>query len=129
MGFIHFWIENKISDLKTESAYTHGQLNKIASLGKRIHMIETLQKNTMRDIQLIGEFVKILPEGIYFTLLKREGTKIILHGKGESNTHLSLLMRQIEKSHLLSQPELAEIKTTLSEIRFIHAFSLNTQQK
>jgi type IV pilus assembly protein PilN len=58
--------------------------------------------------------VRQLPDGVYLRSLRQNGTKVTLIGYAQSNARVSTLMRNIETSPWLTQPELVEIKSVVN---------------
>ena len=76
--------------------------------------------------------VRQLPDGIYLRSMKQVGAKVTLIGYAQSNARVSTLMRNIESSPWITQPELVEIKSVPSPINKdlrVSEFTLNVQVK
>jgi type IV pilus assembly protein PilN len=125
MMLIRNTIENAIDLQKKNNAYLKIETTQKNIIISRINAVQTLQKKQTEDVRLFDELTKIVPNSINLTLIKREGNKITLHGKEESNTDISQLMRQIEKSHLFSQPQLQEIKMNTFILQIRHESTKN----
>ena len=80
----------------------------------RMQIIEQLQQSRPEIVHLFDEIVVALPDGVHFKEMKQTGTRIEIKGSAESNTRVSALMRNIDKSEWLSDPDLAvvEVKNT-----------------
>ncbi len=74
-------------------------------------MVETLQTNRTEAVHLLDQMVRQLPDGVYLRSLRQTGPKVTLVGYAQSNARVSTLMRNIETSPWLTQPELVEIKS------------------
>ena len=85
--------------------------DKIAALLARKQVIETLQTDRVQTVHLLDELVRQMPEGVFLKSVKQTGPNIALVGYAQSNARVSTLMRAIESSPWLSQPELVEIKS------------------
>jgi type IV pilus assembly protein PilN len=117
-------IENQQSRnalLKAEIAKLDEQIREIdklreqtqALLGRK-QVVETLQANRTEAVHLLDQIVRQLPDGIYLRSLKQVGTKVTVIGYAQSNARVSTLMRNIESSPWIEQPELVEIKAVPS---------------
>lgn len=95
----------------------------------RMSIIQTLQVNRPLIVHAFDELVRLLPEGVYLTNIKRSGQVIILTGRAQSNTRVSTFMRNIENSQWLAQPILQEIKQDEKLSSFTNTFVLQLQQK
>src|SRR5690606_3791886 len=72
---------------------------------------------------------RTLPDGVYFTELKRTGKSILIVGAAESNNRVSSLMRNLDASDWLAAPNLTEVKaTTAGALDQANTFQLTVQQ-
>jgi type IV pilus assembly protein PilN len=131
--------ESRNSLLKTEIAKLDDQIKEIDKLREqtqallaRKQVVETLQSNRTEAVHLLDQMVRQLPDGIYLKSLKQAGGKVTLVGYAQSNARVSTLMRNIDSSPWLQQPELVEIKLVPSpaakDLR-VNEFTLNVQIK
>jgi type IV pilus assembly protein PilN len=81
------------------------------ALLSRKQVVETLQTNRTEAVHLLDQMVRQLPDGIYLRSLKQAGTKVTMIGYAQSNARVSTLLRNIDASPWLTQPELVEIKS------------------
>ena len=129
--------------LKTEIAKLDEQIKEIDRLREqtqallaRKQVVEMLQTNRTEAVHLLDQMVRQLPDGVYLRSLRQQGTKVTLVGYAQSNARVSTLMRNIETSPWLTQPELVEIKSVANptarqggqEPR-VNEFTLNFQLK
>ena len=125
VGLVHVvfvtQIENQQSRnklLKDEIAKLDEQIKEIDKLREqtqallsRKQVVETLQTNRTEAVHLLDQMVRQLPDGVYLRNLKQVGAKVTAIGYAQSNARVSTLMRNIEASPWLTQPELVEIKS------------------
>ena len=104
--------------LKDEIAKLDEQIKEIDKLREqtqallsRKQVVETLQTNRTEAVHLLDQMVRQLPDGVYLRNLKQVGPKVTAIGYAQSNARVSTLMRNIEASPWLTQPELVEIKS------------------
>ena len=104
--------------LKSEIAKLDEQIKEIDRLREqtqallaRKQVVEMLQTNRTEAVHLLDQMVRQLPDGVYLRSLRQQGTKVTLVGYAQSNARVSTLMRNIETSPWLMQPELVEIKS------------------
>jgi type IV pilus assembly protein PilN len=90
----------------------------------RKQIIESLQEDRAEAVLLLSELAKQMPEGVYLHLLKQEGLRITLAGYAQSSARVSTLMRNIEASQWLENPDLMEIKAVTLENRQLSEFSM-----
>ena len=124
VGLVHIVFSQQIESqesrnrlLKTEIAKLDEQIKEIDKLREqtqallaRKQVVETLQTNRTEAVHLLDQMVRQLPDGIYLRSIKQVGTKVTLVGYAQSNARVSTLMRNVEASPWLGQPELVEIK-------------------
>jgi type IV pilus assembly protein PilN len=117
--------------LKKEIATLDKQLDQIKRLKEqtqallsRKQIIENLQRDRGETVYLLSEMVKQVPEGIYLKTLKQDGLNVSLTGYAQSNARVSALMRNIEASPWLENPQLIEVKAGLLNNRRINEFSM-----
>ena len=119
-GIFSAQIENQKSRnalLKTEIAKLDEQIKEIDRLREQIQavisrkqVVETLQANRSEAVHLLDQLVRQLPDGVYLRSIKQVGAKVTLNGYAQSNARVSTLMRNVESSPWVGQPELVEIK-------------------
>ncbi len=146
VGLVHIVMASRIEDqegrnrlLKTEIVKLDEQIKEIDKLREqtqallaRKQVVETLQANRTEAVHLLDQMVRQLPDGIYLKSLKQTGAKVVVVGYAQSNARVSTLMRSIDASPWLQQPELVEIKAinapNAKEAR-VNEFTLNFQVK
>jgi len=78
----------------------------------RMEIIDQLQKSRPEIVHLFDEIVRQLPEGVYLTGMRQSGSRVELRGVAQSSTRVSALMRQIDASDWLADPEVERVETT-----------------
>jgi len=125
VGLVHVILSSQIDHqlganklLKTEIAKLDEQIKEIDRLREqtqallaRKQVVETLQTNRTEAVHLLDQMVRQLPDGVYLRSLRQSGPRVTLVGYAQSNARVSTLMRNIETSPWLTQPELVEIKS------------------
>jgi type IV pilus assembly protein PilN len=94
------------------------------ALLSRKQVIENLQRDRGETVYLLSEMVKQVPEGIYLKTLKQDGLNVSLTGYAQSNARVSALMRNIDASPWLENPQLIEVKAGLLNNRRINEFNM-----
>lgn len=124
--------ESKNSFLKAEIAKLDTEIDEIKRLKEqtdallaRKQVIESLQSNRAETVILFNELAKQVPEGVYLRSVKQAGLKINVAGFAQSNARVSTLMRNLDASPLLEQPNLVEIKSVMQGTRRLSDFNLN----
>ena len=131
--------EGRNALLKTEIAKLDEQIKEIDKLREqtqallaRKQVVETLQANRTEAVHILDQLVRQLPDGIYLRSVKQTGPRIQLVGYAQSSARVSTLMRNIDSSPWLTQPELVEIKlvpSPLAKDLRINEFTLNARVK
>lgn len=82
----------------------------------RMEIIEQLQRSRPGIVHVFEELVTTLPAGVHLTNLNQDGARLEIVGSAESNTRVSALMRNIDTSDWLSNPDLevVEVKSASS---------------
>src|SRR5215510_5620710 len=112
------FLKSEIAKLDKEIDEIREIKDKIAALLARKQVIETLQTDRVQTVYLLDELVRQVPEGVCLKSVKQRGPGINLIGYAQSNARVSTLMRNIESSPWLANPQLVEIKaSTLGKMR------------
>jgi type IV pilus assembly protein PilN len=80
----------------------------------RMEIIEQLQKSRPEVVHLFDEVARQLPEGVYLTGMKQTGNRVEVRGIAQSSTRVSALMRAIDSSEWMTNPEVDRVETTQS---------------
>ena len=107
-------LTNEIVELEKSITEIDGLERQKERLLARMEIIEQLQKSRPEIVHLFDELVRQLPEGVYLTGMKQTGTRVELRGVAQSSTRVSALMRQIDASGWLGDPEVERVETTQS---------------
>jgi type IV pilus assembly protein PilN len=107
--------------LKTEIAELEKSIEEIDGLERqkerllaRMEIIDQLQKSRPEIVHLFDEVARRLPEGVYLTGMKQTGSRVEVTGVAQSSTRVSALMREIDQSEWLADPEVQKVETTSS---------------
>ena len=118
--------------LKKEIAVLDKQLDQIKRLKEqtqallsRKQVIENLQRDRGETVELLSEMVMQVPDGVYLKSLKQDGLKVNIVGYAQSNARVSSLMRNIEASPHLQDPQLIETKAAIVNGRRINEFAMS----
>ena len=76
----------------------------------RMEVIQQLQQSRPNIVHLFDEIVEAMPEGTYLTSVNQTGERIELVGVANSTTRVATLMRNIEDSEWLRDPQLGGIQ-------------------
>jgi len=126
VGYVHLHVAGTIENqlqrnalLEQEIKTVEGQIKEIKELETektqllaRMRVIEQLQSQRPQMVHLFDELVKTVPEGVYLTSVKQNGTAITVEGVAQSNARISAFMRNVESSRWMSSPRLNVIEST-----------------
>ena len=118
--------------LKSEIAKLDKDIEEIKTLKEKTQLlldrkkvVEELQAGRTTAVRLLDQMVRQLPPGMYLKALKQTGNKINIQGYTQSNARVSTLMRNLDASPWLENPQLVEIKAvTVNNVR-ANEFSLD----
>ena len=96
-----------------------------ASLLSKKQVVEGLQSNRSEPVYLLDQLLRQLPEGLYLKSIKQTGAKISVTGYAQSNARVSALMRNIDASPYLGNPNLIEIKAVTVNTQRANEFILD----
>ena len=107
-------LTTEIKELEKSITEIDGLERQKERLLARMEIIEQLQKSRPEIVHLFDELVKQLPEGVYLTGMQQTGRRVAIRGVAQSSTRVSALMRQIDASDWLANPEVERVETTQS---------------
>ncbi|MEA3277644.1 MAG: PilN domain-containing protein [Pseudomonadota bacterium] len=81
-----------------------------SNLLARMEIIQELQQSRPEVVHLFDEVVSAIPAGVFLTSIKQSGHSVILEGRAQSNARVSALMRSIEASQWIGNPQLLLIE-------------------
>ncbi len=103
--------------LKQEIAELDKQIEEILELENsksrllaRMEIIEQLQRSRPGIVHVFDDMVSVMPEGVFLSSIKQTGRRLEMVGVAESNTRVSALMRNIDKSEWLTNPDLEVVE-------------------
>jgi len=105
-------LKAEIVELEKSIAEIDGLEQQKERLLARMEIIEQLQKSRPEIVHLFDELARQLPEGVYLTGMKQTGARVEIRGVAQSSTRVSALMRQIDASDWLGDPEVERVETT-----------------
>lgn len=142
-GAIHFYhvqlidVKNlRIAHVESKIAEVDKKIEEIKQLEKekdrllaRMRAIEQLQGNRPLIVRLFDELVMSLPEGVTITSITQKGPNISINGLAQSNARVSSLMRKLESSEWLGNPNLKVIaESNVAGNKPVNSFTLNFRQ-
>ncbi len=105
-------LNDEIAELQKSIEEIDGLERQKERLLARMEIIEQLQKSRPEIVHLFDEMARQLPEGVYLTGMTQKGSKVELRGVAQSSTRVSALMRQVDASEWMANPEVDRVETT-----------------
>ena len=75
----------------------------------RMRVIQELQGNRPIIVRVLDQLVRTVPDGVFYTRLSTKGKRIAIAGTAESNNRVSSLMRRLDGSDWLADPNLDKV--------------------
>ncbi|MCL6556337.1 MAG: PilN domain-containing protein [Burkholderiales bacterium] len=119
------YLKSEIAKLDKDIQEIKNLKEKTQLLLDRKRVVEELQAGRTTAVRLLDQLVRQLPPGMYLKAIKQTGNKINIQGYTQSNARVSTLMRNLDASPWLENPQLVEIKAvTVNNVR-ANEFSLD----
>jgi type IV pilus assembly protein PilN len=103
------YIQQHIDKLNQDVAEIAELKKSRAQLIERMDIIQGLQGRRPVIVRIFDQFVRTLPDGLYYTKLLRSSQNIEIEGTAESNNRVSSLMRSLDGSDWFSNPNLTSV--------------------
>ena len=111
--------EERNALIKAEISKLDGQIKEIDELQKRraellarMKVIQDLQGRRPVIVRIFDEFVRVIPDGVYFSTLQRTGDSFKITGVADSANQVSALMRNLDASPWFKNPQLSTVAAT-----------------
>lgn len=122
--YVHLHVGGLIDDQNARNTFLQTQIKKVDrqiaeikdlesekdKLLARMNIIQQLQSNRPQIVHLFVELVNTLPDGVYLTAVKQDGSSLVIDGEAQSNARVSAFMRNLDASKWLTKPRLDVIK-------------------
>ncbi|EMP53886.1 Tfp pilus assembly protein PilN [Marinobacter santoriniensis NKSG1] len=145
-GLVFLWktdMDSRIAYQQSRNAYIEtaakkldAQIKEIENLKRkrdellaRMKVIQDLQGKRPVIVRIFDELVRTLPDGLYYTDLKKTGDTLQIVGMAESNNRISTLMRSFEESDWFADPNLSNVAAADSRRAGYSQFNLTVKQK
>jgi type IV pilus assembly protein PilN len=121
--------------LQNEIAQVNKKIKEIEKIEKekerllaRMEAIQNLQSSRPKVVKVLDAIVRIVPDGVNFNSMTRQGNSISFKGKAESNSRVSVLMNQIDANSELDEANLQIISKAGSAQDRVKTFSLQVNE-
>jgi type IV pilus assembly protein PilN len=123
------FLKRENAKLDKEIAEIRKLRDEIQALLARKQIIEALQTDRARAVELLDQLVRQTPDGVYLKSMKQDGLKVNVTGYAQSSARVSTLMRNLQASPIVEvsqvSPQLVEIKASEVNKRRLAEFNLN----
>lgn len=103
------YLTSNIKELDKQVAEIRDLQKRRDQLLDRMRIIQRLQGNRPIIVRVLDQLVRTVPDGLFYTKLTSVGPVITLAGVAESNNRVSSLMRQLDASDWLANPNLDKV--------------------
>ena len=107
-------LKKEISELDRQITEILGLEAQKERMRARMEIVERLQRSRPEVVHVVDQLARTLPEGVFLTSVKQSGKKLELKGVAQSSTRVSTLMRNIEASQWITDPQLQVVETLKS---------------
>lgn len=122
----HYLTEN-IKVLDEQVAEIRELQRKRNQLLDRMKVIQELQGNRPIIVRVLDQLVRTVPDGVFYTSLQTRDKMITINGIAESNNRVSSLMRRLNSSDWLANPNLDAVKAAPKYGDQANTFNLTVQ--
>ena len=120
-------VEKQITELDQQIKEIDELERRRSELIERMKVIQALQGNRPTIVYVFDEMVRTLPDGVYFSSVKRQGDLYTITGVADSNNRISRLMRNLGDSVWFGEPTLISV-TAVDNSSQANRFTLTVQQ-
>lgn len=103
-------LRTHIALLDQEVAEIRDLQRKRNQLVERMRVIQALQGNRPVIVRLLDQLVRTVPDGVFYTSLEAKANVVSIEGVAESNNRVSSLMRRLDASDWLENPNLDAVQ-------------------
>lgn len=138
---VHGILAGRIDHQQSRNDFLNGEIAKLDKQIKEIkdikdqtevllekkRVVESLQTNRSDAVHIMDQLLRQLPEGVYLKSVKQSGESIGIVGYAQSNARVSTLMRNLDASPWLENPNLVEIKAVTIDKARVNEFNLSVK--
>ncbi len=92
-------------------------------------LILTLQQQRPEVVHLFEGIVNVTPKGVYITSVSKTGNIIKITGQAQSNSEISIMLKNIEKFPWFAKAVLSEIKNDDKDPAYNKIFELQFSEQ
>ena len=121
------YLQKNIDELNRQVKEIRELEDKRRQLIDRMKVIQDLQGTRPLVVHVFDEFVRTLPDGVFYQSLSRSDRKVEITGIAESNNRVSSLMRQLDKTEWFENPNLTSVQAAAQFGEQASAFRMTVQ--
>jgi len=122
------YLKEEIKKVEKEIAEIKELKKQRQALISRMNVIYQLQGSRTQIVHVFEDFVRLMPEGIYFKSLVQKGALLSIEGTAQSNARVSALMRNLDESNWFTAPNLEVINVKNEGTDRVSQFKLKITQ-
>jgi type IV pilus assembly protein PilN len=92
-----------------------------------MRVIQELQGNRPIIVRVLDQLVRTVPDGVFYTSVTSKQNSITINGVAESNNRVSSLMRRLDASDWLKNPNLDAVRAAPAYGDQANTFDLSVQ--
>ena len=104
------YITRNIAELDKQVAEIKDLQRKRNQLIDRMRVIQELQGNRPIIVRVLDQLVRTVPDGVFYNSVGARGSELSIKGVAESNNRVSSLMRRLDASDWLKEPNLDAVR-------------------
>jgi hypothetical protein len=104
------YITQNIRELDKQVEEIRDLQRKRNQLIDRMRVIQELQGNRPIIVRVLDQLVRTVPDGVFYTSVTSKQNSITINGVAESNNRVSSLMRRLDASDWLKNPNLDAVR-------------------
>jgi type IV pilus assembly protein PilN len=121
------YISANIRELDKQVAEIRDLQRRRNQLIERMRVIQQLQGNRPIIVRVLDQLVRTVPDGVFYTSVSAKGNAITIEGVAESNNRVSSLMRRLDASEWLKDPNLDAVRAAPTYGDQANTFDLTVQ--
>jgi type IV pilus assembly protein PilN len=121
------YITQNIRELDKQVEEIKDLQRKRNQLVERMRVIQELQGNRPIIVRVLDQLVRTVPDGVFYTSVTAVGQQLSIDGVAESNNRVSSLMRRLDASDWLKNPNLDAVRAAPAFGDQANTFDLTVQ--
>lgn len=121
------YITANIAELDKQVAEIRDLQRKRNQLIDRMRVIQELQGNRPIIVRVLDQLVRTVPDGVFYTSVNSTANVLTINGVAESNNRVSSLMRRLDASDWLKEPNLDSVRAATAYGDQANTFDLSVK--